>query len=196
MPGLPFSMRIGNDVIGHGGQTADEGLTTDTGELVHGAAAAEDGLVTDVNMASQHDIVGQDDVIAENAVMGDMRIGQEQAVVADAGDPATADRAAVHRHAFAYGAILTNDQCGIFTRLVKALRDTADHGHRVDLGAGADFGQTGHDSVRNELDAVFQRHARANPAEGTDTDILADHRSVFDHGHRMDDGACGDLAHF
>ncbi len=72
------------------------------------AAAAENGAILDRNMAGEHDVVRHDDVVADAAIMRDVRIGQEEIVVADDGLAAEIGGAGVHRDAFADRAVLTD----------------------------------------------------------------------------------------
>jgi hypothetical protein len=53
-------------------------------ELVDAAHAAQDGPVADVRVAREGSIVGEHGLVADAAIMGDVRIGHEPVVVADA----------------------------------------------------------------------------------------------------------------
>src|SRR5690606_15498210 len=125
----------------------------------------EDDTVLHLHMAGQHDIVGHDDVVAEDAVVGDMGIGEEKTVAPHHRRAAAIHRAGIHGHAFAHGAVLTDRKRGLLTGMMHALGIAADHRHREDPAALADFGPAGHHGIRMDLDAVFQHHFRTDPRE-------------------------------
>ena len=118
---------IGNKIVGDCREPADKGMTADTGKLVNSRAATENGAVSNRHMACKHDIVGEDDIVAEAAVMRHMRIGKEQIVVADDGGAAMFDSAGIHRHAFADGAVFTDQQRRIDGAVMNALRIATNH---------------------------------------------------------------------
>ncbi len=66
----------------------DHRALADAHELAHRRLAAEKAVVADARMAAEHGIVGHDDVIADLAVMGDMRSRHQEAMIADLGNAA------------------------------------------------------------------------------------------------------------
>ena len=58
---------------------------------------AEDGVVVDADVPGERGAVGHDHVVADRAVVRDVGVGHEEAVAADARQPAALDRAAVDR---------------------------------------------------------------------------------------------------
>src|SRR5699024_9413772 len=84
---------IGTDQAAH----ADEGVRTDLAELVHARIAGHDHPVADLDVPGQGRIIGKDGVVADDAVVRDVHVGQKPVVVADARDAATAFSAPVHR---------------------------------------------------------------------------------------------------
>ena len=79
---------------------AHESVGTDMAELVHCGKAADDRKVVHAYMPAESGSVGHDDVIAELAVMGDVRVGHAQVAAADTGNAASAFRAPVERGEF------------------------------------------------------------------------------------------------
>ena len=75
-------------------------------ELVHQGKAAEDGPVLHPYMPTEGRRIGQDDVVADPAVVGHMGIGHEEIVIADAGLDRILHGAAVN------GGPLAHDDCG------------------------------------------------------------------------------------
>src|SRR5690606_899649 len=99
-------------VSGKTAAAADEGMMADAHELVHGGQTADIGVIANLAMAGERRLVGHDDAIADDAVMGDMGIGHEEAAVSDPGDPAAAVGAPAHGHALADDAVLADFQRG------------------------------------------------------------------------------------
>src|SRR5690606_4825938 len=89
--GISVQHAVGAHIIGDARQPADKGMSTDPSELMHSRTAAENDTILDLHMAGQQHRIGQDDVIAEMAVMRNMRASQEKVVAADQRAPATAD---------------------------------------------------------------------------------------------------------
>src|SRR4051794_27171742 len=73
-----------NDVVAHAAHAADHHIGTDAGELVNCGQAADIDGVTDLAMAAKRRRGCEDHVVADHAVMPDMTVVHEIAVVADA----------------------------------------------------------------------------------------------------------------
>ncbi len=63
-------------------------------------------------MAAQHRAVGQDDIVADMAIVADMRIGHQEAAVADRRDLAVVFGAGADRDAFANVALASDGETG------------------------------------------------------------------------------------
>ena len=90
-----------NDVAGDPAHAAQHRALADADELVHGGVAADEHVVGDRDVTAEHRAVGERDVVADVAVMTDMRIGHQEAAIADRGDAAVVLGAGADRHAFA-----------------------------------------------------------------------------------------------
>ena len=119
-----------NEVVLDAGEAADKGVRADADELMRRRSAAHDREVADLAMAREHHVVGQDDALAETAVVGDMGVGEEHAARADDRLRSAALRARVHRHAFADQAILADDEADRLAAILEVLRLVADRGER------------------------------------------------------------------
>src|SRR5206468_12204837 len=75
----------GKHVAGDGGAASDEGVGTNANEMVHRTKRAHRGPFFHDYVASQSCGVRQDDVVADYAVMGNVRVGHDERVIADAG---------------------------------------------------------------------------------------------------------------
>ena len=98
----------GNEVMLDAGETADERVGADANELMHGGAAAQNGEIADLAMAGQHHVVGENDALADAAIMRDVGVGQEHRPRPDDRFRAAARGAGIHRHAFANDAVLAD----------------------------------------------------------------------------------------
>jgi hypothetical protein len=80
--------QLGGKILGEHGVAGGQRAGADAAELVHGDAAANECLITDLDVTAEHAAVGQDDAVADLAVVGDVRPGHEQATRAEARRPA------------------------------------------------------------------------------------------------------------
>ena len=76
---------VRDDVVLDARHAADEGVLADAHELVHGRRRRRGWRSRRSAMAGEHHVVGADDVVADLAVVRDVRVDEEQAVVADDG---------------------------------------------------------------------------------------------------------------
>src|SRR5690606_32807453 len=135
------------------GAHADESVRADAAELVDAGEAAEDHLVADLDMPGQGRVVGEDAAVAHLAVVGDVHVGQQPVVVADAGDAATVAGAAVDGGEFADDVAVADHQFGVLALELLVLRVAADRGRAVDAVVAPDPGRA--------LDAAVGTDARA-----------------------------------
>src|SRR5947207_15004296 len=75
----------GKHVAGDGGAASDKGVGTDANKMVHRTKRAHRRPFFDDDVASQSCGVGQNDVVADHAVMRNMAVGHEERAIADAG---------------------------------------------------------------------------------------------------------------
>ena len=80
--------RVGRHVTGNAGQSTDERARPDGGEMMHASPAADVGEITNMNMSGQHDLIGDDDFIADQAIVGDVTTHHQQIAVSDPGHAA------------------------------------------------------------------------------------------------------------
>src|ERR1700722_10120834 len=66
-----------DEVVLDASETAAERVGADANELVNGGAAAQNGEIADLAMARQHHVVGQNNALANAAIMRDVGVGQE-----------------------------------------------------------------------------------------------------------------------
>ena len=151
-------------------------------------AAGKRGVVVDVDVSAQQRGVGDDDVVAQLAIVGDVAAGHEEVAVADAGDALFLFRGAVDRHALADDVVVADDHLRVGAAVADVLRLAADDDARVDVVAAADG------DVAHQGDVVFQPRSAADPHLGTDDAERADLDVVVDFsaaGRSRRDRQCG-----
>jgi hypothetical protein len=122
--------------------------------LMDAGPASDDGESRRSCNGREHDVVREDDVRADAAIVRHVALGEEEAAVPDDRRPGAVRRAGVHGDAFADDAILADDQRRRFALIAKVLRGVTDRGEREDAGARADARVAGHHDMAQELAAV------------------------------------------
>src|SRR5271156_4625801 len=109
-------------------ETADERVGADANELVSGGAAAQNGEIADLAMAGEHHVVGQNNALADAAIMRDVGVGQEHRTRPNDRFRAAARGARVHRHPFADEAALADGKADRLAAIFEVLRRMSDRG--------------------------------------------------------------------
>jgi hypothetical protein len=122
-------------------------MGTNPAELMNRRTTADDGKIGNMAMAGQHHIVGKNNIIAHNAVMGDMGIGQEGTTVPYFGDHTAALGARIHGYTFADQAIRADLKRRWFTMEFKILRLMANGGERENLAASTNGRASGNGNM-------------------------------------------------
>ena len=137
-------------------------------------------------MARQHHIVGENHIIADNAVMRDMGIGQKSAAVADFGDHTAALGARIHGHPLADQAIGTDLERGWLAVEFQILRLVTDRGKGKHFCARADGGASGNNGMTEQFHTITQDSMRSDRAKRTDSHIGTQLRGGIDNRKGMD----------
>src|SRR5205814_8835363 len=141
---------VGRDVLRDHGAAAHERQPADPGELVDGGEPAEDHVVLDVDVASERDGVGENASVRDLHIVGDVAVRHQQAAVADAGHPAAAGRADVHRREFADLIRVADHQPRCLSSVFEVLWNGADGGELEDDVPLADRGVALDHGVRTD----------------------------------------------
>jgi hypothetical protein len=104
----------------------NEYVGADAAALLDRGQTADDRLLAELDVAAERRLVGQDHLVAHEAIMGDVRSNHEQAARAYGGDAPPAGRAAMYRDVFAKGAIGPDLDAGLFAVVAGVLRLAAD----------------------------------------------------------------------
>lgn len=76
---------VWRDILGDFGTTADDATGANATELVDGAQPAEDDMIFHGDMSGKGPIVGEDHMISDDAIVGNVDVAQEMVVAADEG---------------------------------------------------------------------------------------------------------------
>ena len=158
----------GKHVAGDGGAASDKGVGTDANKMVHRTKRAHRRPFFDDDMASKSCGVGEDDVVADDAIMCDVGVGHDQRVIADAGQASALCSAAIDGDKFADGVVVADLKARRFTFVAEVLWGQSNGRKREEAVAGADCRGAFNDYVRNEFATFSEFDVRANGAVGAD----------------------------
>ena len=118
-------------------------MASDAAELVDRGESPDHGVVGDLDVSGQGAVVREDDAIADDAVVRDVRVGEEVPPAAD--DRFRAGQgAAVHRAEFAEGVAVADFEKGRLAFVFEVLRFLSDRRVSEKEIAAADFGRAHH----------------------------------------------------
>lgn len=167
-------------------QSADKAVAADGCEVVNRNATAESSIVLNAHMPTEHDGVGHNHSIFDDAIMCDVRVGHEVAVVTDRRDAFVFFGTAIDGYAFAeHIAITDDDLCGrtlVGQILRLATDDTAWEQPIVSTDS----------RVPGESHTVFQACPSANLDVGADDTVVTDANVFVEFSARIDHGCMGD----
>ena len=113
-------------------------MVADTAELMDAGVPADVHVVADVHVAGDGGVAGDDEVVADHAVMRDVRVGQQDVVVAEDG-PLAFLGAEVDADVFAESIAGPDLKAGFAWFGLQVLRAAADEGVREDLALRAEL---------------------------------------------------------
>ena len=158
----------GKHVAGDGSAAADEGMRTDANEMVHRTKRAHRRPFFDDDMASQSRGVGQDDVVADHAIMRNVAVGHDERAIADAGEASTLGGAAIDGDKFADGVVVADFEARRFAFVTQVLRGESDRRKRKKAIARADFRGPFDGNMGYEFAILTEFNVRADGAIGAD----------------------------
>lgn len=142
-------------------------------ELVNSGQASDHGEVFHNDVTSQCGGVGQDDLVAQSDVVGDVAIGQKEIVRTDGGCFSVAGRA-VDGHGFADDVSISDASASEAAFPFAVLRAEADAAEGKELVVVADDGVAVHNDVGKQTATVAQNHVFSNNAVRADLAVFAD----------------------
>ena len=168
MTGIAFGDAERQSILVDLARLANHRIAPDAAELVHRNQARNICAIPHHDLTGQIRSVGDDDLVAQHAVMRNMAVGHEKAAAAYSRGAAVA-RAAMNRDTFAQPVVIADFGAGKAVRLeLEVLRVAADHRVLGDAVARADTG-------------VALDHCM-----GCNFAIVADDDIPFDHGKGTD----------
>lgn len=152
-------------------QAADDRVFADPAELVDCGKTGDDRVVLDGDVAGQAHGIRKDDVIAKLAVMGDVRVAEQQIVRTDSRRQ-TLMGPAMYRGVFPKYIEITYLKGGRFADIFEVLGFAANHGEGEELIAAPEFRVPfqHHVGVQNTIVAQFD--VRPHHAKGADPDMV------------------------
>jgi hypothetical protein len=148
-------------------------MVPDADELMNGSQAAQDGMVADRDVTALSRVVRENDIITDDAVMGDMGRHHKQAVIADSGHHAAAFGAGIHGDMFANTIVGTDNQFRRFIMILQILRGVAQGSEGIDYRSGTDTSSSVDGDMGNQFDVVPKFDISTDTAERTDDHIAA-----------------------
>lgn len=100
------------DILEDARKATDETVAADGGKVVNSDAAAQGRIVFDTNVTTEHDRIGHDDSILDEAIVRHVRIGHEVAIAADGGNALVFLGPAIDSDAFTKDVRVTNHDLG------------------------------------------------------------------------------------
>lgn len=152
----------GGDVSSHAAVALGHREVSNADELVDAGATTEKDLVSNTNVSGDHDIVGQDVVVSNGYIVGQMRDGHEKIAVANDG-VAACFRTAIDSDVFAEGVLVANEDSGF-----------GGWGKGKVLGISTDDHAVVEDVIFPHRDAATDLRMGGNLAAGPNDDIIFD----------------------
>ena len=171
--GISIGNQEGRDILYDLGATSDDGMGADAAELVDSAESPDHRVIAHHNVACQGAVVGENHMITDDAVMGDVGVGEEISITADTGH-ASRGGGAVNGREFAKSVVGPDLQMSRFGLVFEILRTLTDRAERVKLVAVADHRWAGNHHMTMESASLAERHVGPDDAVGTDERCLAD----------------------
>src|SRR5579864_1447433 len=115
-------------VLGDGGASADVGMRADSYELVHRAEGSDYGPLFYGHVAAEGGAVHEHHVIANHAIVADVRVGHDEKLASDFGEASAFHSSAVDCDVFANLVVIANFQAGGLAAISDILGRHADGG--------------------------------------------------------------------
>ncbi len=175
----------GGNVLHHVGLSADHGQAAYAAELVDADLPRDVGPVFHDDVAGESGAIGDDDVIADMAIVGEVHADHDEVVAADGGS-SVGLHAAVDGHVLSDDVFGADDQLAAGSAVAGMLRHSAEHGAFIDVISRPELRPRFNDDVAGELAFISDLYASLDNAKRTDGDIVSEYCVGADHSHWMD----------
>src|SRR3569623_75588 len=158
-------------ILGAAAAERGEAVLAETAELMYLAEAAKDHVILDHHMAGQRGIIGEDGVVADQAIVREVHVRHDPIVVADPGDAAALFGAAIEGAEFADDVAVADLEQSGFATVFLVLRHLAERRELENFIVAADARRAIDDDMRPHLGTGADDHIRADDGERPDVDI-------------------------
>jgi hypothetical protein len=177
---------VGRKVFTDRGAALHQRQRADSNKLVGKAVARNENIVLHDDVAAQQGSIGDNDAIAQMAIVPDVTIGHEEIVGADRGFSLRRCRS-VHGDMLAKHILVADGQLGGRTRIFQVLRSVSDHRARMEnvappdaRGAG-EMGMRAHAILRPEFDAAVDDREGSHFDRGVNFCIRVNNGAGMNH---------------
>src|ERR1700683_2030547 len=186
--GLPFGhhQRKWRHILGDDRGGTNVGVAAHAAKLVHRRGKSNRCEIFDGHVSRKRRSIYKQVVVANVAVVPNVRRGQKQILVADGCPSATLRGAATDRHVFAKRISLADDQFGVLAAKPKVLRIAANRAERMKHIVPPNLRRTLHNRVGVKHAAIPQLHPVADHRVRTNLHAGAQLRSRRDRCLQMD----------
>ena len=170
---------------------SNHNVRADASELMDGAQTAQEYKIADFDEAPQGRIIRKGHVLADDAIMPDVRTNHKKALVADGRCTAPFRGRDIHRDMLADVTVSADHERRVLTLVVDRLRRATERGKWCDLRARPNCCAPGDMHVSNQLAAVFDFDFRPDYAIRADLDVFADFCAALYPRSRIDGAHSG-----
>ena len=171
--GIPVREHKGGNISDDFRAAAGHRMFSDPAELMNPGQAANHGEVFHNDVTSQCGGVGQDDMIAQVNIVGDVAVGQQKVAGTDGGCFSVFG-GAVDGHGFADDVSISDASASDAALPFAVLRAEADAAEGKELVVVADDGVAVHNDVGKQTATVAQNYVFSDDAIGADLAVFAD----------------------
>ncbi len=174
------------NILGDDGVGADVGVAADAAELLDGRKCADGGVIIHGDVAGESGAVDEDRVAADLRIVADVRVGHDEIAIAEAGDAAAFDGAAIYGGELAKRVVVADLERDALIGEREILGIAADYRERVEAIILAEARRALNDGVMIEDAAVTEFDFIAYDGECSDADSGAEPHTRRNDGMRMD----------
>lgn len=160
----------GGHIFANEGAATDHRVGADFDKLVHCRESAQNRPIANFYVASERNVVDQNYVVANDAVVGNVGIGHDEAFFAQDGF-AECFGAAVNGGSFADYAAIAQKNLAVFSAEFQVLGHSAYHSVLVDAAVFAQPGAGKHVAAAHDPGSVAQHAVLFDHCEGIDSDV-------------------------
>jgi hypothetical protein len=177
--------RVRKDVLLNDAIASDHGVTADAAELMDGTQAADVGVILDDNVAGEGDAIGENDVVIDRDIVRHVDIRHHQIAISDAGDHATALRAAVNGDEFPDGIVIADASFRGLAPIFFVLRGDTARGIRIEDVVLSDCELAFEIGMGHQARARADCDAAADDAIGSDVSVRRNFGAGINNGGRV-----------